>query len=37
MYVKFPINSDWIDAIHTAFPDLLQTLFAWENVPLQTQ
>ena len=32
--------SDWIGDIQTVFSDLLlmwQTLFSWENVPLQTQ
>ena len=39
MYVTLPINSDWIGDIQTVFSDLLmlQKLFSWENVPLQTQ
>ena len=40
MYVTLPINSDWIDDIKTVFSALLlmlQKLFSWENVPLQTQ
>ena len=40
MYVTLPINSDWIGDIQTFFSDLLlmlQKLFSWENVPLQTQ
>ena len=40
MYVTLPINSDWIGDIQTFFSDLLlmlQQLFSWENVPLQTQ
>ena len=40
MYVTLPINSDWIDDIQTVFSALLlmlQKLFSWENVPLQTQ
>ena len=40
MYVTLPINSDWIGDIQTVFSALLlmlQNLFSWENVPLQTQ
>ena len=40
MYVALPINSDWIGDIQTVFSALLlmlQKLFSWENVPLQTQ
>ena len=40
MYVTLPINSDWIGDIKTVFSDLLlmlQKLFSWEKVPLQTQ
>ena len=40
MYVTLPINSDWIGDIQTVFSDLLlmiQNLFSWENVSLQTQ
>ena len=40
MYVTLPINSDWIGDIQTVFSALLlmlQKLFSWENVPLQTQ
>ena len=40
MYVTLPINSDWICDIQTVFSDLLlmlQKLFSWENVPIQTQ
>ena len=39
MYVILHINSDWIGDIQTVFSDLLlilQKLFSWENVPLQT-
>ena len=39
-YVTLPINSDWIGDIQNVFSDLLlmlQKLFSWENVPLQTQ
>ena len=40
MYVTLPINSDWIGDIQTVFSDLLlmlQKLFLWENLLLQTQ
>ena len=40
MYVTLPINSDWIGDIQTVLSVLLlmlQKLFSWENVPLQTQ
>ena len=40
MYITLPINSDWISDIQTVFSDLLlilQKIFSWENVPLQTQ
>ena len=37
MYVTLPINSDWIGDIQTALLLMLQKLFSWENVPLQTQ
>ena len=40
MYIPLSINSDWIGDIQTVFSDLLlmlQKLFSWENVPLQTQ
>ena len=40
MYVTLPINSDCIGDIQTVFSALLlmlQKLFLWENVPLQTQ
>ena len=40
MYVALPINSDWIGDIQSVFSALLlmlQKLFSWENVPLQTQ
>ena len=40
MYVTLPFNSDWIGDSQTVFSDLLlmlQKLFSWENVPLQTQ
>ena len=40
MYVTLPVNSDWIADIQTVSSDLLlmlQKLFSWENVPLQTQ
>ena len=40
MYVTLPINSDWIGDIQTVFSALLlmlQKLFSWENVLLQTQ
>ena len=40
MYITLPINSDYIGDIQTVFSDLLlmlQKLFSWENVPLQTQ
>ena len=40
MYVTLPIYSDWIGDIQTVFSDLLlmlQKLFSWVNVPLQTQ
>ena len=40
MYITLPINSDWISDIQTVFSDvllILQKLFSWENVPLQTQ
>ena len=40
MYITLTINSDWIDDIQTVFSALLlmlQKLFSWENVPLQTQ
>ena len=40
MYVTLPVNSDWIGDIQTVFSYLLlilQKLFSWENVPLQTQ
>ena len=40
MYVTLPINSDWIGDIQTVLSALLlmlQKLFSWENVPLQTQ
>ena len=40
MYITLPINSDWIIDIQTVFSDLLlilQKIFSWENVPLQTQ
>ena len=40
MYVTLPINSDWIYVIQTVFFAwwlMLQKLFSWENVPLQTQ
>ena len=40
MYVTLSINSDWTGDIQTAFSDfllMLQKLFSWENVPLQTQ
>ena len=40
MYVTLPINSYCMDDIQTGFSDLLlmlQKLFSWENVQLQTQ
>ena len=40
MYVTLPINNDRIGDIQTVFSALLlmlQKLFSWENVPLQTQ
>ena len=40
MYVTLHINSDWIGDIQTVLSDLLQMLqelFSWETVPLQTQ
>ena len=40
MYVTLAINSDWIGNIQTVFSALLlmlQKLFSWENIPLQTQ
>ena len=40
LYVTLHVNSDWIGDIQTVFSDLLlmlQKLFSWENVPLQTQ
>ena len=40
MYVTLPINIDWIGDVQTVFTDLLlmlQKLFSWENILLQTQ
>ena len=40
MYVTLPVNSDWIGDIQTVFSDLLlmlQKIFSWENLLLQTQ
>ena len=40
MYVTLSIYSDWIGDIQTVSSALLlmlQKLFSWENVPLQTQ
>ena len=40
MYITLTINSDWIGDIQTVFSALLlmlQKLFSWENLPLQTQ
>ena len=40
IYITLPINSYWIGDIQNVFSALLlmlQKLFSWENVPLQTQ
>ena len=37
MYETLPINSDWYSTVFSDLLLMLQKLFSWENVPLQTQ